>query len=98
MFPMPRSYRQLHSAHTPTPQFYASGVIDDEACGTQLDHGVLVTGYGRDTTVNKDYYLIKNSWGVTWGLGGYLKIVRNVQNLDSARQCGITTRPFYPVV
>jgi C1A family cysteine protease len=78
-------------------QFYSSGVLDDASCGTQLDHGVLLTGYGHDAQVNKDFWQVKNSWGPAWGAGGYIKIVRNV-NGQSARQCGLTTAPSYPVV
>ena len=78
-------------------QFYSSGVLDDESCGTQLDHGVLAAGYGHDSTVNKDFYQVKNSWGVAWGQGGYINIVRNV-NGDSARQCGITSAASWPKI
>jgi len=78
-------------------QFYSSGVLDDESCGTQLDHGVLAAGYGHDSTVNKDFYQVKNSWGPAWGLGGYINIVRNV-NGDSARQCGITSAASWPKI
>jgi cathepsin L len=78
-------------------QFYSSGVLDDASCGTQLDHGVLLTGYGHDSTANKDFWTVKNSWGPQWGAAGYIHIVRNV-NGASARQCGLTSDPSYPTV
>lgn len=47
-------------ADQPTFQLYKSGVFTG-TCGTNLDHGVLVVGYGTEGTV--DYYTVKNSWG-----------------------------------
>ena len=46
-------------------QFYKSGVYDDVSCGNQLDHGVIAVGYGSED--DKGYFLVRNSWGGTWG-------------------------------
>jgi len=74
-------------------QFYSEGVYDEPTCDSQnLDHGVLVVGYGTDTD-DKDYWLVKNSWGTTWGDGGYIKMARNKDN-----QCGIASASSYPLV
>merc|ERR1712196_309615 len=56
-------------------QSYTSGVITSSACGTQLDHGVLAVGYGTES--GEDYFLVKNSWGASWGDQGYVKIGAN---------------------
>ena len=66
-------------------QGYRHGVIT-HGCGSKLDHGVLAVGYG--TEGSQDYFLVKNSWGASWGDKGYVKIAPD--------QCGITHQPSYP--
>ena len=65
-------------------QGYTSGVLNSSACGTTLDHGVLAVGYGTED--GQAYYLVKNSWGTSWGDNGYVKIANNG---DGAGICGI---------
>jgi len=52
---------------------YSSGIYDGP-CGTSIDHCVLLVGYG--TTNSTDYWLIKNSWGTSWGEAGYFQLIR----------------------
>ena len=77
-------------------QFYKSGVISSDKCGTSLDHGVLVVGYGTETD-GTEYWLVKNSWGPSWGDGGYIKIARNDKTFD-AGTCGIALQPSFPLI
>ncbi|CAG9317085.1 unnamed protein product [Blepharisma stoltei] len=72
-------------------QHYAGGVVT-EGCGTGLDHGVLAVGY--DSAADPPYYLIKNSWGNSWGLEGYIKLGIS----DGYGVCGINMMASYPVV
>jgi cathepsin L len=97
----PRSVDQLKAALAKGPvsvaieadriafQSYTSGVITGSGCGQQLDHGVLAVGYGTEN--GTPYFLVKNSWGASWGDKGYVKIGATSDNV-----CGILSAPSYP--
>ncbi|MBA0849408.1 hypothetical protein Goshw_015657 [Gossypium schwendimanii] len=74
-------------------QLYQSGIFDGK-CGTQLDHGVTAVGYG--TEKGKDYWIVKNSWGSSWGEAGYIRMARNVANTVTGK-CGIAMEASYPI-
>ena len=78
-------------------QFYHGGVVSGE-CGIILDHGVLAVGYGHDTKSNQDYWKVKNSWGKTWGMEGYILICRNCHKNGNMGECGILRDDSYPTV
>jgi hypothetical protein len=69
-------------------QLYKSGVFTGN-CGTNIDHGVLLVGYGTDTKTGLDYYKIKNSWGASWGEEGYIRIGRGKEYNHGDGQCGV---------
>jgi len=98
------SVSQLKAAVTKSPvsvaieadkrvfQSYTSGVMDSTKCGTNLDHGVLVVGYGNDAASGKDYWLVKNSWNTYWGDEGYIKLAI----VEGQGICGVQMAPVYP--
>uniref|UniRef100_A0A7S3CPI2 Cysteine protease n=1 Tax=Strombidium rassoulzadegani TaxID=1082188 RepID=A0A7S3CPI2_9SPIT len=69
-------------------QGYTGGVITS-GCGQNLDHGVLAVGYGTEN--GTEYFLVKNSWGASWGVNGYVKI-----GAGSSNVCGILSSASYP--
>jgi len=75
-------------------QFYSSGILDGN-CGTNIDHGVLVVGYGTDG--NDKYWIVKNSWGTTWGEAGYVRICRDCDKNGLEGECCINCQPSYPI-
>merc|ERR1712154_431236 len=76
-----------------TFQHYSSGVFSG-TCGTKVDHGVLVVGYGEEK--GKKYWKVKNSWGATWGMKGYINICRDCGKNGKDGECGILTGPVAP--
>eukprot|EP01132_Coremiostelium_polycephalum_P008354 gene8354-10261_t len=64
-------------------QLFKGGIYDNPRCPKEVDHVVTIIGFGTEN--GKDYWLIKNSWGTTWGEGGIGKILRGVN------QCGIVS-------
>eukprot|EP00612_Vaucheria_litorea_P000495 CAMPEP_0171451808 /NCGR_PEP_ID=MMETSP0945-20130129/160_1 /TAXON_ID=109269 /ORGANISM="Vaucheria litorea, Strain CCMP2940" /LENGTH=455 /DNA_ID=CAMNT_0011976333 /DNA_START=432 /DNA_END=1798 /DNA_ORIENTATION=- len=77
-------------------QFYNDGVFT-ASCGTQLDHGVLLVGYGTYND-GKDYWKVKNSWGSSWGMEGYILMTRNGESDDtSGGECGVLLDASYPI-
>ncbi|XP_039476106.1 cathepsin S-like [Oreochromis aureus] len=78
-------------ATRPMFTFYRSGVYNDPSCSQKVNHGVLAVGYG--TLNGQDYWLVKNSWGTTFGDQGYIRMARNQND-----QCGIALYACYPVM
>ncbi len=66
-------------------QFYSGGIINSDSCGTNLNHSVIAVGYGNDP-IKGQYYIVRNSWGSTWGMKGYVYIAGGK---DGEGICGI---------
>lgn len=72
-------------------QLYNGGIFDSSSCGTSLDHAVALVGYGTDG--GQAYYILRNSWGTSWGESGYMRIATD-GNGDGI--CGVQMEPCYP--
>ncbi|XP_072303960.1 cathepsin K-like [Eucyclogobius newberryi] len=80
------------NAGLPTFHLYKGGVYNDPKCDPKsTNHAVLVVGYG--TEKGEDYWIVKNSWGASWGEGGYIRMARNKKNV-----CGIGNFAIYPTI
>ncbi|KAG6752309.1 hypothetical protein POTOM_044532 [Populus tomentosa] len=73
-------------------QVHSSGVFTGR-CGTELDHGVTAVGYG-ETSDGSKYWLVKNSWGTSWGEEGYIRMQRDTEAEEGL--CGIAMDSSHP--
>nr|KAJ0228136.1 hypothetical protein LSAT_V11C100011930 [Lactuca sativa] len=74
-------------------QLYAKGVFTGE-CGTDVNHGVTAVGYG-ETDDGVKYWIIRTSWGESWGEKGYMRLLRGVP--DKKGVCGVAVYGAYPI-
>jgi len=75
-----------------TFQLYFHGIYNEKRCSsTELDHAVGCVGYGTED--DKNYWIVRNSWGKHWGEKGYIRMIKDVNN-----QCGEATSACYPII
>jgi len=69
--------------------------LTSKSCGTELDHCVLIAGYNASSAAgDKPYWIVKNSWGRSWGSKGYILILKESKGKGI---CGINEEAVYPV-
>lgn len=73
--------------------YYSGGIFDYSDCGNQLDHAVLLVGYGTEN--GQDFWIMKNSWSTSWGEEGYMRIAINGDGLG---MCGVQEDCQYPML
>ncbi|EWM25407.1 papain family cysteine protease containing protein [Nannochloropsis gaditana] len=66
---------------------YHSGVLTFQDCGADLNHAVVLVGYGTDEETGIDFFLVRNSWGEEWGESGYIRLARS-------QECAVDTTPL----
>lgn len=90
------------SASSPIFKFYAMGIIDDLAlsghshmiCAGKINHAVTIVGWGRELSFEKDYFIIKNSFGTDWGQDGFAKISVDNNEQNKSGSCGILSSVY----
>merc|ERR1711957_1083002 len=75
-------------------QHYSSGILTSDACGSNLDHGVLAVGYGIDK--GQKYWKVKNSWGTSFGEDGFIRIEKG--DASAGGECGIRKGAVFPTL
>jgi len=71
-------------------QLYNGGVFTNTKCGDSLDHATNVVGWGQENGM--DYWIMRNSWGSSWGEDGYMRL----EIISGSGLCGIQSEPQYP--
>lgn len=71
-------------------QNYKSGILDSSKCGDHLDHAVGLVGWGKSG--HTEYWIVRNSWGKSWGEHGYIRMAINSGN----GVCGVQKSASYP--
>lgn len=69
---------------------YEEGIFSGLSSNPDIDHAVVLVGYGHDDALNMDYWLIRNSWAPSWGEKGYIRLARSA---DDESMCALDTTP-----
>jgi len=69
---------------------YKNGVFDDTTCPkNKPNHALLVVGWKYSPVQKRTKWYVKNSWGKSWGVDGYINI------LEGKNICGMANSPLY---
>ena len=73
---------------------YKNGIFNNFNCATTVNHAVNIVGWGNDNLSNVDYFIVRNSWGASWGDQGYIKVALSNNPLGT---CRMFSKPFFYV-
>jgi hypothetical protein len=66
-------------------QGYQEGIFDyNEPTSTPINHAVVLVGWNDDIGPDNGYWILRNSWGSSWGESGYMYIRYNVSRVGYA--------------
>ena len=75
---------------------YTGGIYNEATCPTTVNHAVQTVGWGHDDATGLNYFIVRNSWGASWGDQGYIKIAETNTDLGI---CGMLYRvPMQPII
>jgi len=92
------------SVTDPSFMHYESGIYNSSVCTEELNHALLLVGYGEEplndgTNGTQKYWIARNSWGEGWGEGGYVRLARSGTDIGrtGSSVCGIGIDPSIPL-
>ena len=73
------------------------GVYTEKSCDSEtfnaMNHCVSIVGYGFDNASKKKYWILRNQWGTSWGMNGYMLL----EKVNGNQLC-IASELYVPVV
>lgn len=73
---------------------YGTGVFDGCQKDAVVNHAVVLIGYGHDSKLQEDYWILRNSWGTTWGEQGLIRLLRHSSDEGDQGYCGVDSNPL----
>ena len=66
---------------------YHGGILDVPNARKTINHIISIVGWGYDAEIDKQYWIIRNSWGSYWGEMGFMRLVVGDNQLGIERSC-----------
>ena len=66
---------------------YHGGILDVPKAKKMINHIISIVGWGYDVNIDKQYWIIRNSWGSYWGELGFMRLVLGENQLGIEKTC-----------